>query len=184
MRVTVFGGSAPKPREPAYQEAYQLGILLGQANHTVLTGGYIGTMEAVSRGAQESGGHVIGVTCDEIESWRPVLPNRWIDEELRYPSLRERMFALMEACDAAMALAGGAGTLAEISTMWNHMQTDAIKARPLILIGEAWRLFFDKAYDVLGDYYPSYVRQLAHFTRDAGSAFNLLNTLISQRDVQ
>ena len=49
MRITVFGGSSPRAGEPAYQEALQLGSILGQARHTVLTGGYIGTMEAVSR---------------------------------------------------------------------------------------------------------------------------------------
>jgi len=30
----------------------------------------MGTMEAVSRGAAEAGGHVIGVTCKDIERWR------------------------------------------------------------------------------------------------------------------
>ena len=73
-RITVFGGSKPRPSQPAYQEALLLGQLLGSQGYTVLTGGYIGTMEAVSRGAAESGGHVIGVTCDEIERWRPVAP--------------------------------------------------------------------------------------------------------------
>ena len=81
-RVTVFGGSKPKKGEIAYQDALILGTLLGQAGFTVITGGYIGTMEAVSRGASQAGGHVIGITCDEIESWRPVVPNPWINEEL------------------------------------------------------------------------------------------------------
>lgn len=55
MNVTVFGGSQPKPGTPAYEEARQLGELLAQRGHTVLTGGYIGTMEAVSRGAAHAG---------------------------------------------------------------------------------------------------------------------------------
>ena len=50
----------------AYAEALALGELLAQRGHTVLTGGYMGTMEAVSDGAAAAGGHVIGVTCDEI----------------------------------------------------------------------------------------------------------------------
>ena len=80
-RISVFGGSNPKPGSEAYQDAYELGTLLGQAGLTVLTGGYMGTMEATSRGANEAGGHVIGVTCDEIETFRPVGPNPWITEE-------------------------------------------------------------------------------------------------------
>ncbi|MBC8506792.1 MAG: LOG family protein, partial [Chloroflexi bacterium] len=109
MRITVFGGSKPKPGEPAYDDAYYLGQLLGAQGYSVLTGGYIGTMEAVSRGAAEAGGHVIGVTCDEIESWRPVSPNRWVLEEMRFPTLKERMYALIEECDAAMTLPDGIG---------------------------------------------------------------------------
>jgi len=100
MKVTVFGGAGPKPGDPAYLEALELGRELAQAGHSVLTGGYIGTMEAVSRGAAEAGGHVIGVTCDEIETWRAVSPNAWVQEEWRYPSLRQRLFALMDHCDA------------------------------------------------------------------------------------
>ena len=110
IRITVFGGSQPKPGEPAYEDALRLGSLIGQAGYTVLTGGYIGTMEAVSRGAAEAGGHVIGVTCDEIEAWRPVKPNPWVTEEMRFPTLHQRLFALIDNCDAALALPGGVGT--------------------------------------------------------------------------
>ncbi len=132
LRVTVFGGSHPKPGDPAYEQALILGKLLGSAGYTVLTGGYMGTMEAVSRGAAESGGHVIGVTCDEIESWRPVEPNPWVMDQIRYPTLRKRLYALIEECDAAIALPGGIGTLAEIATMWSQMQVFATSPRPLI----------------------------------------------------
>ena len=115
MNITVFGGSQPKPGEPAYLEAMRLGALLGKTGHTVLTGGYIGTMEAVSRGAAESGGHVVGVTCEEIESWRAVLANPWVQEEWHYETLRERLDALIDHCQAALALPGGVGTLVEIA---------------------------------------------------------------------
>ncbi len=70
MNITVFGGAQPKEGTPAYEEARELGALLAQRGHAVLTGGYMGTMEAVSRGACEAGGHVIGVTCIDIEEWR------------------------------------------------------------------------------------------------------------------
>ena len=55
MKVSVFGGSQPKEGSTAYAEAQELGKLLAERGHTVLTGGYIGTMEAVSRGAREAG---------------------------------------------------------------------------------------------------------------------------------
>ena len=83
-QITVFGSSKPQPGDRDYDQALSLGKMLGQAGYTVLTGGYIGTMEAISRGAAEYGGYVIGVTCDEIESWRPVKPNSWIHQEKRF----------------------------------------------------------------------------------------------------
>ena len=129
MRITVFGGSAPQPGTPEYQQAYLLGELIGQSGHTVLTGGYIGTMEAVSRGCAEAGGHVIGVTCDQIEAWRPVKPNQWLMQEIRHPTLHARLLSLIEECEAAIALPGGVGTLAEIVMMWNLIQTAVIAPR-------------------------------------------------------
>ncbi len=88
MNITIFGGSQPKPGSPAYAEAYELGKLLALAGHTVLTGGYMGTMEAVSRGANEAGGHVIGVTCADIEAWRGTRANAWVKEERHLPPCR------------------------------------------------------------------------------------------------
>ena len=80
IRISVFGGSQPKPGETVYEDAVRLGKFIGQAGYTLLNGGYIGTMEALSRGASEVGGHVIGVTCDQIETWRPVKANPWVTE--------------------------------------------------------------------------------------------------------
>lgn len=175
MKITVFGGSQPKPGDSAYQQAFELGKLLGAARHTVLTGGYIGTMEAVSRGVSESGGHVVGVTCDEIEAWRPVSPNPWIDEEWRYPTLRQRLFALIEGCEAAIALPGGIGTLAEVAEMWSHLQTGTISPRFLILVGTGWRVTFETLFKSLGEYIPESYRAYLNFAADAKAAVDMLN---------
>lgn len=170
MKVTIFGGSKPKPGEPAYDDAYRLGRLLAQAGHTVVTGGYIGTMEAVSRGAAEAGGHVVGVTCDEIEAWRAVKCNSWVAEEVRYPTLRQRLMSLVEDSDAAMALPGGVGTLTEISVMWNHLLTQAIPERPLILIGPEWKVVIETFYGQLGPYIPTEQRRFVTFVQDVEEA--------------
>ena len=176
MRITVFGGSAPKPKEPAYQAAYQLGQLIGSDGHTILTGGYIGTMEAASRGCSEAGGHVIGVTCDEIEAWRPVKPNRWIQQEIRRTTVKERLFTLIEECDHAIALPGGVGTLAEIAMMWNQMQVQAIPARPLVLVGEGWQRSCEMMFNHLGSYFPPAHRDLISFAVDPSEAYHKIKT--------
>ena len=174
MNISVFGGSSPKPGSSGYQQAYNLGKSLALAGHTVLTGGYIGTMEAVSRGAAEAGGHVIGVTCSEIESWRPVKANAWVHEERSFFSLQERLHELIYNCDVAMALQGGPGTLTEITLTWNLMAIKAIPEKPLILIGEEWRSVMSSFFKNLGDYIPADQQRLLIFAQDAESASSML----------
>jgi hypothetical protein len=174
MKITVFGGSQPLPGSPAYSEACELGKLLAQAGHTVLTGGYIGTMEAVSRGAAEAGGHVIGVTCDEIERWRPVKPNAWVKEERRFSTLQERLNELVMACDAAIALPGGPGTLTEIALTWNLMIVTSIPPKPLILTGIGWRSVIEALYNSFGVYIPQSQRLLISFATNIQEAVRLL----------
>ena len=173
MKITVFGGSSPKPGDVAYEQAYQLGKLIGEAGFTVLTGGYIGTMEAVSRGAYEAGGHVIGVTCDQIEAWRPVSPNRWVQEEKRFLTLRERLYALIDNCDAALVLPGGIGTLAELALMWSQLQTMSIAARPLVLVGAGWQAVYKELINQFDNYIPLEHRGYVHFAPDVKTAFKI-----------
>ena len=54
--------SRPEDGHADYAEALELGRALAAAGFTVCTGGYGGVMEAVSRGARESGGRVLAVT--------------------------------------------------------------------------------------------------------------------------
>ncbi len=174
MNITIFGGSQPKPGDPAYAEAYELGSLLAQRGHTVLTGGYIGTMEAVSRGAAEAGGHVIGVTCADIEAWRAVKPNAWVKEERRFTTLQERLNELILACDAAIALPGGPGTLTEVALTWNLMIIESMPRKPLILTGAGWRSVFDRFFDKFNTYMPLNQRDLLHFAPHVQAAVELL----------
>jgi uncharacterized protein (TIGR00730 family) len=174
MNITVFGGSQPKEGDSAYSEAQTLGRLLAERGHAVLTGGYIGTMEAVSRGASDAGGHVIGVTCADIEDWRKISANQWVKEEIRRKTLFERLQVLIEDCDAAIALPGGPGTLTEISLMWNLMIIQALHRRPLILVGDGWQSVFDQVFTKLGTYTSPTQQELVQFAPDIETAVNML----------
>ncbi len=174
MFVSVFGGSQPVEGDPAYAQAYALGRGLALQGHTVLTGGYIGTMEAVSRGAAEAGGHVIGVTCAEIERWRPVGPNRWVKEEWRCETLLERLQRMILGSQASIALPGGPGTLTEIALTWNLMIIAVIPPRPLILIGTEWRRMLEQMFNDLGTYTSLSQRSLLRFAADERVALEML----------
>ncbi len=178
-KISVFGGSSPEPGSQAYQEAYDLGKHLGQAGLTVLTGGYMGTMEAASRGAHEAGGHVIGVTCDAIETFRPVGPNPWVQEEWRRKTLRDRLAALIENCDAAIALPGGVGTLLEICLCWNELAIHALDPKPLILMGAGWRTLMETFFRELGEYVAIETREFLAFAPTPAAAFELLENFLA-----
>ncbi|HEY9087920.1 MAG TPA: LOG family protein [Anaerolineaceae bacterium] len=179
MRVTIFGGAQPKPGEDAYQDAYRLGQMLGKDGHTILTGGYIGTMEAASRGAREAGGHVIGVTCEDIEQWRKVTPNAYIVEQLRFPTLNERLTALVFNCDAAIALPGGVGTLVEIALYWNNLIIESFPPRPLILVGEGWKQTIEQFLEMLGGYIPEKDQRRLTFAATVDDAYQHLRSYLA-----
>lgn len=175
-KITVFGSSKPVPGQEAYKQAFQLGDMIGEAGYSVLTGGYMGTMEAVSQGCAAAGGHVIGVTCEEIEQWRPIGANPWVQEEIRCPTLRERLAVLIDQCDAAIALPGGAGTFAEIALMWNQLQTQSISLRPLILVGKQWKTVLQTLEVEAGAYITTQHMELLTFANDVKEAWKLAKT--------
>jgi uncharacterized protein (TIGR00730 family) len=179
MKISVFGGASPKPGSDAYQEAYQLGKLLAEAGFTVLTGGYVGTMEATSRGASEANGHVIGVTCEEIEAFRPGGPNAWVAEEWRRTNLRDRIDTLIESCDAAIALPGGIGTLAELCMTWNQLVIGAIQPKPLILMGMGWQKTIETMYTELSAYVPQKAREYVSFAPDPKATLAILEKTLN-----
>lgn len=150
--VTVFGASAMPTTAPEYARAERLGRLLAEAGYTVMTGGYFGTMEAVSKGAKLAGGHVIGVTVGRFEGpGRRSGPNPYNDEVIRYDTLRERLLHLVDRCDAAVALPGGIGTLSEVALMWSFLQTNEVECKPFILLDGFWTGLLTRLFEQ-GDY--------------------------------
>lgn len=148
--ISVFGSSAPQPGSADYEAARTVGRLLAQAGFTVQTGGYGGVMAGASQGANEAGGHVIGVTSAQIEQWRPLPANRWVIEEKRCQTLRERLLYLVDNCSGAIVMPGGPGTLSEMALIWSFVQVGEISPRPIILVGGLWQrtlaAFIDDAY--------------------------------------
>ncbi len=175
MKIAVYGGAAPKSGEPAYEEARQLGFLLAKAGHTVMTGGYIGVMEAASRGAYEAGGHVIGSTCTQLEEWRKVKANAWVKEEWQFATLRERMYALIDNCDAAIMMPGGVGTLAELAVMWNEEIISIKSPRLMVLVGKGWQKTIATFFEEFGAYVHLQDQKRVRFAEDINSAVAIIH---------
>ena len=134
--IAVFGSSRRDEASTWYHEAARMGALLAHAGYSVLSGGYGGSMAAVSRGAREAGGHVIGVTCAVFD---PLPPNPWVVEQIKTETLLERLQAMMALADGFVAVRGGIGTLSEVTLVWSMLQTNSLVGKLLVLLGADWQ---------------------------------------------
>ncbi len=137
--VTIFGGSKCAKNSAEYREAMELGGRLAEAGFTICTGGYLGIMEAASRGAHEKGGRVFGIVLNQFKNE----PNRYLTDKVATNHFYERLQNLITRSVGFVAFRGGMGTVTEISLVWNKLQTGVIKKRPLVLIGECWKPVID-----------------------------------------
>jgi len=137
--ISVFGSHAPAPDSEDYEIARRVGRRLAEAGFTVATGGYSGTMAAVSQGAAEAGGRVIGVASGRIERMRGASLNQWVQTAVHYDNLTERLMHLVTKNDGMIVLPGGIGTLSEFALAWSFLQVGELSPRPLVLLGESWR---------------------------------------------
>jgi uncharacterized protein (TIGR00725 family) len=142
--VTVFGSSRPREREPGYAEARALGAALAAQGFIVCTGGYGGVMEAVSRGAKETGGRTLGVTSKFFSA----TANRWVDKEIRVKTWQERLFELIRRGHGFIVCTGGTGTLVELAVAWEMLNKGVMKRKPLIVLGEFWKPVIERVREV------------------------------------
>ncbi|MDQ3180718.1 MAG: LOG family protein [Acidobacteriota bacterium] len=133
--VTIFGGSRCSENSPEYQEAKEVGGRLAEAGFTICTGGYLGVMEAASRGAREKGGRVLGIVMNQFKSE----PNRFLTDKVATNHFYERLQNLIIRSVGFVAIRGGMGTVTEVSLVWNKLQTGVIDKRPLVLLGDCWK---------------------------------------------
>ncbi|HAF14694.1 MAG TPA: hypothetical protein DHU55_17355 [Blastocatellia bacterium] len=132
--VTIFGGSKCAESHSDYAHARRVGELLAEAGYTICTGGYLGVMEAASRGARERGGRVLGIVMNQFKAE----PNRYLTDKVATAHFYERLQELITRSVGFIAIRGGMGTVTELSLVWNKIQTRVIGPRPLVLLGECW----------------------------------------------
>ena len=133
--ITVFGSSKPREGDEEYNLAYKLGSLLAKSGFVVCTGGFMGTMEAVSKGANEYGAEVIGVT---VNIWSSD-PNRFITKEIKCDDLLKRVNKLVELGDAFVVLQGGTGTLLELAAAWELANKGLMDHKPILCHSSMWQ---------------------------------------------
>ena len=131
--ICVFASSSNNLEDIFYKDASELGVLLGQNNMNIVYGGSrLGMMYACASAVKANGGKVIGVMPQRLHDMGFGNPED-CDEFILTSGMRERKAKMDEISDAVVALAGGLGTLEEISEMIVQKQLGYNK-KPIIIL--------------------------------------------------
>jgi len=133
--ITSFGTAYLNENEPLYSEIVEIGKYAAEAGYSICSGGYYGSMEAISKGAKSAGGKTIGVT---VKSWESA-PNSYTDEIAEMPNLMERIVELIGIADAYIIFKGGTGTLVEISVALELMNKRSMPEKKMIFYTDFWK---------------------------------------------
>jgi uncharacterized protein (TIGR00730 family) len=133
--VSVFGSARTPTDHPEYTAGRELGAALAKAGYAVITGGGPGAMEAVNRGASESGGKSVGLG---IELPFEQSLNNWVDLGINFRYFFARKTMFVKYAQAFVIMPGGFGTLDELFEALTLVQTRKVTRFPVILFGEQY----------------------------------------------
>jgi uncharacterized protein (TIGR00725 family) len=121
--ITIIGKSEKDPRDPvpekALRMAEEVGRLIAERKGIVVTGGLSGVMEAVSRGAKNAGGVVIGI----LPGFDKRDANEFVDIAITTGMGWMRNTLTVRAADAVIMISGGIGTLNELTVAYELKPT-------------------------------------------------------------
>lgn len=139
-KVCVFASSSNFLDEVYYEDARLLGNLLGKNGYDVVYGGSnLGLMWACASEVKNTGGKLTGIMPEKLHNMGVF--TKGCNEFLVTKGMRERKAKLDELSDAVIALAGGFGTLEELSEMIVQKQLGYNK-KPIIILNTNG--FYDK----------------------------------------
>ncbi len=124
--VGVIGASQCTPQE--YEKAYQIGRGIARLGAIVVCGGLGGVMEAVSKGAREEGGMVVGI----IPQSHPGEANPYVTVAVATGMGHARNSIIVNTARVLVAVGGEYGTLSEIAL--------ALKGGKVVLGLDTWEI--------------------------------------------
>lgn len=173
MQIAVFGSWDEDLGADVYGVAEQVGSLIARRGDILFTGGSTGIMQAAMRGAKNENGLTVGIIPMERKEDYEFLGSH-IDVHIM-TGMGEfgKLVPLVNSVDGAIAIAGGAGTLMELSMAY-------LQAKPIVVVPVAG--YMSERIDALlldGCLDHRRIRQL-RFARGAREAVDLLYSSISE----
>ena len=148
--ICVFCSSSNTLDKKFYQDAELLGELLAKNGFNLVYGGSnIGTMYSVAKSTKLNGGKVYGVMPERLYSFN--VHSEECDEFFITKDMRDRKSKLDELSDGVIAMAGGFGTLEEVSEIMCHKQI-GYNNKPIVFLNtngfyDSLLKFFDNICD-------------------------------------
>lgn len=134
--ICVFASSSNHLEEVFYKEARELGLLIGENGYNIVYGGSkLGLMYACAGAVKEQGGKIFGIMPERLANMGCANPDD-CDEFILTIGMRERKAKLDEMSDAVIALAGGFGTLEELSELIVQKQL-GYNNKPIVILNTA-----------------------------------------------
>ena len=154
---TVFGSSSPVEGSPEFIQSERLGFLLANENLSIVSGGYCGTMEGVSKGAasaRNSNVTIEGVLVPSQFPDRGREGNPYLTKRYYADTLIERVGRLIHSSEVFIVLPGSIGSMAELVAVWNDDYCNRFKGgdnkRALVVCWrEPWQQFIDAVIQTL-----------------------------------
>jgi cytokinin riboside 5'-monophosphate phosphoribohydrolase len=173
MNICVFCSSSNAVKNCYFDEAQELGKIMGSRNHSLIYGGAnVGLMHHLATTIKENGGHVTGIIPQKIFDKALAAIN---DNELIVtPTMDERKSLMRDRSDAFIALPGGFGTLEEILEVITLKQLDYHR-KPVVFVNT--NSFYD---DLFAQFEKSYTEMFAR--ENYRKLFRIVNRSIEAID--
>jgi len=143
--VTFFGGAINDRTTSKYSDSVLIGNFLASNGYIIKNGGYSGLMEAVSKGANEAEGTIIGYTCLSIGCARG---NEYLTETVPCIDIYQRLRLLISDSEIFIVQIGGIGTLSEVFLLLDGIRKLKVKPR-IFLFGPEWNNLFNNLTDFM-----------------------------------
>lgn len=155
FRVTIFGSARLTPDQQIYSDVRRLAGELASLGCDIVTGGGPGLMQAANEGERigdiKNRTKSFGLRVDlEFEQQA----NPFVERMYHHGTFYSRLQNFVRLSSAYVVVAGGIGTLLELTLVWQLLQVRKLHGTPLILLGPMWKGLVDWAKNSMANQPP------------------------------
>jgi uncharacterized protein (TIGR00730 family) len=184
--IAVYCWSRTQRGSAWWAEAEKLGKLAAESGYSVITGGYSGSMEAVSEGARnvvdslaadgatEKRPDVIGIVVNGQFPDRDLTGNKFLTQCVDAPNFPRRVEILASQSRYFVILPGTLGTLQELSTVWtlSYIHPSGLPRPVILAFRDPWEKVVKSLTELLK--LPDNVSSLVQFVDDAEDCMRVI----------